>query len=158
MIKTWQFAFKPCNLIDMKIISLFSLILCFCYSANSKGALPPKVKVLLVTSTYGTVAGALLGTASLAFKAKGRAVAQGASLGLYAGIIFGTYVVVSHGQKNSPTYQQAPAGGDQIYPEDSPYSTDYYGTGIFDHHKDLTLSQKKGHDVPFFINIANISF
>lgn len=130
---------------------------------KAQAELPPKVKVLLLTSTYGTVAGALLGTASLAFKAKGRAVAQGASLGLYAGIIFGTYVIVSHGKKNEPVYEQAPV---QDINNDSPYggggggSDDYYGGGIFDGNKErlLTQNQKGSQLPPLYLNLANFTF
>lgn len=135
------------------------LVFVFAPVNQAKAELPSKVKVLLLTSTYGTVAGALLGTASLAFKAKGRAVAQGASLGLYAGIIFGTYVIVSHGQKNAPAYEQAPI---QEIDNSSPYGgsgDDYYGGGIFDGNKERVLSQRKGSALPpLYINIANISF
>ena len=45
---------------------------------------------------YGTVGGALLGTAALAFGSSGRAIAKGASLGLYGGLIFGSYVILSY--------------------------------------------------------------
>ena len=48
---------------------------------------------------YGVVGGALLGTASLAFGSGGRSIAKGASLGLYAGLIFGGYVILSYEMK-----------------------------------------------------------
>ena len=51
----------------------------------------------LMSVTYGTLAGALLGTASLAFTDKPgdklQRIARGASLGLYFGILLGLYVV-----------------------------------------------------------------
>lgn len=51
----------------------------------------------LMSVTYGTLAGALLGTASLAFTDKPgdklQRIARGASLGLYFGILLGAYVV-----------------------------------------------------------------
>jgi hypothetical protein len=51
----------------------------------------------LTSCTYGVLAGTLVGAASLAFVAKPgdnlNHVARGASLGLYAGIILGLYVV-----------------------------------------------------------------
>jgi hypothetical protein len=51
----------------------------------------------LMSVTYGTLAGALLGTASLAFKDHPRdnlqTIARGASLGLYFGILLGLYVI-----------------------------------------------------------------
>lgn len=51
----------------------------------------------MMSVTYGTLAGALLGTASLAFTDnpgdKLQRIARGASLGLYFGILLGLYVV-----------------------------------------------------------------
>lgn len=51
----------------------------------------------LMSVTYGTLAGTLLGTASLAFTDKPgdklQRIARGASLGLYFGILLGLYVV-----------------------------------------------------------------
>ncbi|MES2769336.1 MAG: hypothetical protein V4596_09330 [Bdellovibrionota bacterium] len=51
----------------------------------------------LMSITYGTLAGTLLGTASLAFTDKPgdklQRIARGASLGLYFGILLGLYVV-----------------------------------------------------------------
>lgn len=70
-------------------------------------ALPQKVKAMLTCAGYGTVGGALVGTAAMAFGAKPRAVFVGASLGLYAGLLFGTYVIVSH------EYAQESAGEEE---------------------------------------------
>ncbi len=67
--------------------------------SRAHAAMPPKVKAFLMVSGYGAGSGALLGLASMAFGTSSRAVAQGASLGLYAGILFGTYVLVSHHQR-----------------------------------------------------------
>lgn len=61
----------------------------------------PKVKAFLVVSGYGAAGGALLGLASMAFGSSGRAIAQGASLGLYAGMIFGAYILMTHGEYNN---------------------------------------------------------
>lgn len=51
----------------------------------------------MMSVTYGTLAGALLGTASLAFTDKPgdklQRIARGASLGLYFGILLGLYVI-----------------------------------------------------------------
>lgn len=80
--------------------------------------IPPKAKVILTMAGYGAVGGALLGVASLAFDAKARAVAQGASLGLYAGFLFGGYIVISH------HYQLHDGIGylDGVYSDDPPES------------------------------------
>jgi hypothetical protein len=76
-------------------------------AATSTASIPPKAKAFIIVAGYGTVGGALLGFASLAFGKKPRAIAQGASLGLYAGIIFGAYIVLSYQQPafdNTPYY------------------------------------------------------
>ncbi len=79
---------------------------------------------------YGTVGGALLGTASMAYGNNSRAIFQGASLGLYAGLLFGAYVILTYdtGRSRSedeeflrmPSHQDFPEEG-QGYPEDSHY-------------------------------------
>ena len=56
----------------------------------------PRLKAVGTMALYGTAGGFLLGIASLAFDTRGRNVAQGTSLGLYAGLIFGGYVVSAH--------------------------------------------------------------
>ena len=56
-----------------------------------------EMKAFVTSSTYGVLAGALVGAATLAFTENPsdhlRNVAKGASLGLYAGILLGVYVV-----------------------------------------------------------------
>lgn len=97
------------------------LILIFClglFSAQeARAQMDPRLKVLLTTAGYGTVGGALLGTASLAFGGKSRAIFQGASLGLYAGLIFGGYIIYTHHSRRSG------GNGDGLYPDnpDNPY-------------------------------------
>ena len=65
----------------------------------------------LMSCTYGVLAGTLVGAASLAFTKKPgdnlNKVARGASLGLYAGIILGLYVVyvVPSGEDEDPLDQ-----------------------------------------------------
>ncbi len=87
-------------------------------------AMPAKARAFVTIVGYGMASGALLGTASLAFGQSTRAIAQGASLGLYAGILFGTYVLVSHHNKRSGNYDD----------DSSPYkdSNDVYGEGYQD--------------------------
>lgn len=81
--------------------------------------IPVKAKAVLTMAGYGVASGALLGFASMAFGQSSRAVAQGASLGLYAGLLFGAYILVSHHQKQFGSYDD----------NSSPYqeSTDVYG-------------------------------
>ena len=70
--------------------------------AQSSSALDPKTKAFLIICGYGTVGGALLGLASMAFGQESRSIAQGASIGLYAGILFGAYVIYTHNQDACP--------------------------------------------------------
>ncbi len=71
-------------------------------------AMDGKIKALGMIALYGTIGGALLGTASLAFGSRPRAILQGASLGLYAGLIFGSYIVISHSFRD-----KVPTGDDE---------------------------------------------
>ncbi|MDC0255396.1 hypothetical protein OAK75_10855 [Bacteriovoracales bacterium] len=83
----------------LKKIGVAVLLVCFfsCSSSlHAQARSGAKAKALGSMAMYGTIGGALLGTASLAFGTTARAIAQGASLGLYAGLIFGSYVVLSH--------------------------------------------------------------
>ncbi len=97
--------------------SVFSLLVFFLFSANPtilRAEMNPKLKAFLVVSGYGAAGGALLGLASMAFGTEPSAIAQGASLGLYAGIGFGTYVVMTHRNRYN--------GGTEFYQNSSPYS------------------------------------
>ncbi len=103
------------------IVSLF-LVLAISFTLvprRAEAEVPAKAKAFLTIAGYGAGGGALLGLASMAFGTSSRAVARGASLGLYAGILFGTYVLVSHHQKRYGNYEDS----------SSPYrnSTDIYG-------------------------------
>lgn len=95
-----------------KLILMFVLVFSLAAPKNSY-ALDAKGKAFLIICTYGTVGGALLGFASMAFGTNSRAIAQGASLGLYTGIAFGSYVIASHNKGNEefvdPAYQQPQA-------------------------------------------------
>jgi hypothetical protein len=86
---------------------------------EAQAEIPAKAKAFLTIAGYGAAGGAMLGAASIAFGASSRAIPQGASLGLYAGIIFGSYVLVSHHNKRYGTYDD----------NASPYleSSDIYG-------------------------------
>lgn len=86
---------------------------------TAQAEVPVKAKAFLTIAGYGAAGGAMLGLASMAFGQSSRAVAQGASLGLYAGILFGGYVLLAHHQKQMGTYDD----------NSSPYqeSTDVYG-------------------------------
>lgn len=119
------------------------LIVLFTLTTTSGHAnLDPRVKALGTMALYGTAGGALLGTASLAFGTSGRSVAKGASLGLYAGIIFGSYVVISHAVKqrriNNPDMY------DNYYPDSDSSYEDEGPTSLFGSGSDERLLLKKG--------------
>ncbi|HXH29621.1 MAG TPA: hypothetical protein VNJ01_02300 [Bacteriovoracaceae bacterium] len=105
-----------------KLLILF-LVTLISFSAikpqEARAELPVKARAFLTMVGYGTASGALLGVASLAFGSSTRAVAQGASLGLYAGIIFGSYILFSHHQRHAGSYED----------NSSPYqeASDVYG-------------------------------
>ncbi len=80
---------------------------------------------------YGAGGGALLGLASMAFGSKPITIAQGASLGLYAGLIFGSYIVFTH---NSANYQNQ---------NNAPYPT---GVGPYQEGGDAEESDGQGDD------------
>ncbi|MGE3608168.1 MAG: hypothetical protein AB7I27_01175 [Bacteriovoracaceae bacterium] len=85
---------------------LFALFITFSLVTPqvARAEMPAKARAFLTIVGYGTAGGALLGAASTAFGTSSRAIAQGASLGLYAGILFGTYVLVSHHNRRAGQY------------------------------------------------------
>lgn len=121
------------KLFKTKIIALvlFSIVALSAPLHEARADMDPKVKALATMAAYGTIGGALLGTASLAFGTSGRSVAIGASLGLYTGILFGSYIIVSHQlRKNSP---QSPTPiRDNYYPDaPTPYNAPYQNSGPY---------------------------
>jgi len=83
---------------------------------------PDPGKEFIMSCTYGVLAGTLIGAATLAFVDKPsdnlNKVARGASLGLYAGILLGAYVVyVVPGMQGDP-YEEDPLISSQflLYP------------------------------------------
>lgn len=109
-----------------KFISLFLVLfitLALVKPQTARAELPAKAKAILTMSAYGA---ALLGLATMAFGNSSRAVSQGASLGLYAGLIFGAYVLISHHNKtvgnydddSSPYQESTDVYGDEYSPED----------------------------------------
>lgn len=105
-----------------------SILLVPIHSAHAE--IPARAKAFLTICAYGAGGGALLGAASTAFGTSSRAIPQGASLGLYAGIIFGTYVLVSHHQRRYGRYEDSTSpykDSDDIYGED--YDNNEGGSG-----------------------------
>jgi Na+/glutamate symporter len=98
-----------------------SLILCITLFIGlvprAQADMDARVKTVGVMAGYGAASGALLGIATLAFDDEAKNIFKGASLGLYAGIIFGSYIVVAHHlRKNSK-----PSTDTNYYEEESPY-------------------------------------
>lgn len=73
------------------------IILFLGFFVRSQEALADPAKDFVMSCTYGVLAGTLVGTATLAFADKPgdnlNRIARGASIGLYAGILLGLYVV-----------------------------------------------------------------
>jgi len=115
------------------LIACFLIISNFLCLNRAQAELDPKVKVVATMAAYGTAGGALLGFASMAFKSNGRAIFQGASLGLWAGLIFGGYVVISHSirQSRGNSYPSSNDSEETQYPEDEPgpYQDSYIQSG-----------------------------
>lgn len=106
-------------------------LICICFSLSSlvtpAYAVNPKARVMFSTGAYGLIGGALLGASTLAFGTSGRAVAQGASIGLWVGMLFGGYVILSHSMaKRKGQSTDVPYGGEDPYAD--PYA-DPYGSG-----------------------------
>jgi hypothetical protein len=131
---------------------------------------PVKAKAFLTVSAYGAAGGALLGAASMAFGGNTRSIAQGASLGLYAGILFGTYVLISHHNKRlgdyddkaSPYKDENGVYGDDYNNEEGGSSDGESGSGSFFNRLDTVqqkFGQKKGSNLPpFKVNFFNYQF
>jgi uncharacterized membrane protein YgdD (TMEM256/DUF423 family) len=85
---------------EMKPVhSIASILICLCVMLGSftAHAADNPGREFMMSCTYGVLAGTLVGAASLAFTNKPgdniNRLARGASLGLYAGILLGVYVV-----------------------------------------------------------------
>lgn len=78
----------------------------FAQGQTAGGAPVNSTREFMLSATYGALAGALVGGASLAFSDRPgdnlNKVARGASLGLYAGILLGLYVV--YGSRGGSSY------------------------------------------------------
>jgi hypothetical protein len=96
-------------------LAFVSAVLMFASSSHAAGSISTDAqdrgdnptREFVMACTYGVLAGTLVGAASLAFTSKPsdnmNKVARGASLGLYAGILLGLYVVyVVPGMEENP--------------------------------------------------------
>ena len=129
------------------LVFLFTLI----FSSVSAWGFNPKVKTIGLNAAYGAIGGGLLGISSLAFGAQGRVVAKGASLGLYFGLAFGAYVVVTHGRGHD-SYDSGEGG---YAPSDN--TNIYDGGGIF--RFDMEHPLRDSGEVPeVYLNLFQYQF
>jgi len=145
----------PFNMKKYLIALTVSFTLLF---SSSSYAIDPRMKMMATMAGYGVVGGALLGTATLAFGAEGRAVAKGASLGLYAGLIFGTYILVNYEMKKRGYGQDQKSDyypeGSSEYEDERTYlpALEDYQLAQFDKKKD------PNSDPLIFVNFLNYQF
>ena len=144
---------------------------------EAKAEMPAKPKAFLTILGYGTVGGAILGGASTAFGGSSRAIAQGASLGLYAGILFGSYVLLSHhnkrygsyDDKSSPYQESSDIYSDEYRDDEGGGASGNSSGGFFDrfevmqekfHNQSFSSGQKKrGSQMPpLQLNILQYNF
>ncbi|MBC7430035.1 MAG: hypothetical protein H7336_15580 [Bacteriovorax sp.] len=110
--------------IIIAFVVCFTLLFSSVSQAVTQSGLDPKLKMIATMAGYGIVGGALLGTATIAFGAGGRSIAKGASLGLYAGLVFGGYIIFNYEMKKRGYGQEQKEKGD-YYPESSsPYENE----------------------------------
>lgn len=140
--------------------------------SRARAEMPAKAKAFLTIVGYGTAGGALLGAASMAFGNSTRAMAQGASLGLYAGIIFGSYVLLSHHNKRYGKYEDKASP----YQESNDIYSDEYdseggggegdegpqGEGFFERMQTIQTKfspeKRGGHMPPLYLNFFQYTF
>jgi hypothetical protein len=151
-----------------KCVAVFFLLIFFAAVIPvelARADVDPRVSAFGTIAVYGTVGGALLGTASMAFGTNGRAIAQGASIGLYLGIIFGSYIVASHSKRSGPAQPQQDGGR---YDDTDPYGggTSSPVSRYWDNPSDINnnasnnvynLSPKYDHKL-FYLNFFNKEF
>jgi len=154
------------------ILALMIFVSLVIPTQHAKAEMNAKSKAFMVVTAYGTVSGALLGFASMAFGNNSRAIAQGASLGLYAGIIFGAYIVSSH-NSGVPLEEDDSQGFGNEYPdegggfpqEDDPGS--FFGSPkrVIEINQKFVnnfapVNEKRENKIipPLYVNIVNMSF
>ncbi len=154
----------------IKKIFLITLLISTTFTSfQAKADMDPRVKIVALNAGYGTVGGALLGTAAMAFGSSTRSVAIGASLGLYLGLIFGGYIVGSHEYRKQQ--MQRPGGQENYYypdTNDSPYQDSYnQNGGGYNYQGSIEESLKGPAEIGFkqpkqgqdiYVNLLNYQF
>jgi hypothetical protein len=94
----------------MKCIARALLIFIVAGSLIPSKAHADSTREFMMSAAYGTLAGTIVGAATLAFSDKPgdnlNKVARGASIGLYAGILLGLYVVYGGPSEDSDAAEQ----------------------------------------------------
>lgn len=147
----------------MKRINHFIIAASLLFSSIAQADMSPKTRAFLVVTGYSTAGGALLGLASMAFDGEPRNIAQGASLGLYAGILFASYIIYSH--ENSGGYQEDPNSPYDGAPKnqapkgtsDGFFSTEMRYNILQDKHLELAAANKSSN-LDFGMNFINYKF
>ncbi len=96
-------------IVGIKKIVLRTFLVTALIAFTSASAKADATRDFMMSATYGTLAGTLVGAASLAFSERPgenlNKVARGASLGLYVGILLGLYVAYGN---SGPTEDDIP--------------------------------------------------
>jgi hypothetical protein len=90
------------------LIAAITIVMAFPRAARADA-----MKEIIMSSAYGVLAGTLVGAATLAFTDRPgdnlRNIARGASLGLYAGILLGLYVIYAVPGNDEEEGEEGPA-------------------------------------------------
>jgi hypothetical protein len=155
-----------------KILGTFLVVMLtfsFVGAPKAHAEMSARTRAFLTIVGYGTAGGAIVGAASMAFGNSTRAVAQGASLGLYGGIIFASYILISHHNRrtgsyddNSSPYQESnDIYGDEYNPEDGGADGSQSGS-FFNRYETMNMKfgakNKGGQLPPIKINLLKINF
>lgn len=143
---------------SMKKFLISLSLICAIFAGQVANAMDSKLVVVTTMAGYGVVGGALLGTATMAFGSSSRSIAKGASLGLYAGLLFGGYVVVSYEMKKRGYGGESK---EDYYPDsNSPYEDRRSSINLESYHL-VTMENKKDpklDPLAFNINFFNYQF
>jgi hypothetical protein len=142
----------------MKKILISIILICVVFMNRPAMAMDSKLAVMSTMAGYGVVGGALLGTATLAFGSSSRSIAKGASLGLYAGLLFGGYVILSYEMKKRGYGGESK---EDYYPDaNSPYENHRSSIDLESYHL-VTFENEKDHKTDpfqFSLNFLNYQF
>ena len=153
-------------MIGFKRLFLLLNLIFLLMSSRTEAQVNPRIKTLTVAGVYGVVGGALLGLASLSFGTKARSPFIGASLGLYAGLLFGSYVVGSHAYKRfqwaNPYLEESSDDSSSFYEDTGGQGGLFGGGDFYEYRPSFEMKgwrQKKLiKDIPLRINMLMIQF